>query len=215
MPPLERVTREDHNSPGGFDHALHFPHRCRTEHGLTLATGLAQAASPADACANLAAARSALVAMIDEPDAAKQDGYVEQIHGASAALDADLAAMAGGPDAAKADAFKPVWEAFKETRETEIIPAVKAGDTGEGQGARHRRPGRAHEGDEGRHGLSIGTRDLRTRPRRRVQRIQVTSQRVARRIDLAATWLPRRRGGTAALVPLLLSPLATRHSRTR
>jgi hypothetical protein len=95
---------------------------------LALTTGLAQAATPAEACANLAAARSALVAMLDESDAAKQDGYVEKIHGASAALDADLAAMAGGPDAAKADAFKPVWEAFKETRETEIIPAVKAGD---------------------------------------------------------------------------------------
>jgi hypothetical protein len=95
---------------------------------LSLTTILAQAASPADACANLGAARTALVAMVDEPDATKLDGYVEKIHAASAALDANLAAMAGGPDAAKADAFKPVWEAFKNTRETEIIPAVKAGD---------------------------------------------------------------------------------------
>ena len=101
---------------------------------LALTTGLAQAATPAEACANLAAARTALVAMLDEPDAAKQDGFVEKIHGASAALDADLAAMAGGPDAAKADAFKPVWEAFKETRETEIIPAVKAGDKAKAKG---------------------------------------------------------------------------------
>jgi hypothetical protein len=96
---------------------------------LALTAGLVHAATPADACSNLAAARSALVGMIDEPDATKLDGYVETIHGASAALDADLAAMAGGPDAAKAEAFKPVWEAFKNTRETEIIPAVKAGDT--------------------------------------------------------------------------------------
>jgi len=101
---------------------------------LALTTGLAQAATPAEACANLAAARTALVAMLDEPDAAKQDGFVEKIHGASAALDADLAAMAGGPAAAKADAFKPVWEAFKETRETEIIPAVKAGDKAKAKG---------------------------------------------------------------------------------
>ena len=101
---------------------------------LALTTGLAQAATPAEACANLAAARTALVAMLDEPDAAKQDGFVEKIHGASAALDADLAAMAGGPDAAKADAFKPVWEAFKETRETEIIPAVKSGDKAKAKG---------------------------------------------------------------------------------
>jgi hypothetical protein len=95
---------------------------------LSLTALLVHAASPADACSNLGAARSALVGMIDEPDAAKLDGYVEKIHAASAALDADLASMAGGPDAAKADAFKPVWEAFKKTRETEIIPAVKAGD---------------------------------------------------------------------------------------
>jgi hypothetical protein len=59
---------------------------------------------------------------------------VEQVHAASAALDADLAAMAGGADAAKGDAFKPVWEAFKTTRETEIIPAVKAGDAATAKG---------------------------------------------------------------------------------
>lgn len=95
---------------------------------LSLTALLAQAATPADACANLGAARAALVAMVDEADASKLDGYVEKIHAASAALDANLAAMAGGPDAAKADTFKPVWEAFKNTRETEIIPAIKAGD---------------------------------------------------------------------------------------
>lgn len=101
---------------------------------LALATGLAQAATPADACTNLAAARAALVAMLDEPDAANQAGYVERIKAASAALDANLAAMAGGPDAAKADAFKPVWEAFKATREGEIVPAVKSGDTAKAKG---------------------------------------------------------------------------------
>ncbi len=94
-----------------------------------LATGTAWADGPADACANLTAARTALVAMLDEADAGKQDGYVAKIKTASAALDADLAAMAGGPDAAKAAAFKPVWEAFKATRDGEIVPAVKAGNT--------------------------------------------------------------------------------------
>lgn len=95
---------------------------------LSLTALLAHAASPADACANLGAARAALVALVDEADASKFDGYVEKIHAASAALDKDLAAMAGGPDAAKVDTFKPVWEAFKGTRNNEIIPAVKAGD---------------------------------------------------------------------------------------
>lgn len=95
---------------------------------LALTTNLVQAASPADACANLAEARTQLVGMIAEPDAAKLDDYKSKIHAASDALDADLDALAGGPDAAKVDAFRPVWEAFKATRETEIIPAVYAGD---------------------------------------------------------------------------------------
>lgn len=101
---------------------------------LALSAGMTQAATPADACANLAAARSALVALIGEADTAKHDGMVEEVHAASAALDADLAAMAGGADAAKVDAFTPVWEAFKTTRETEIIPAVKAGDAATAKG---------------------------------------------------------------------------------
>ncbi|MFZ1538316.1 MAG: hypothetical protein WAT23_13145 [Chromatiaceae bacterium] len=101
---------------------------------LILATGPAQAATPADVCTNLGAARAALVTLLDESDATKQNGYVEQIKSASAALDANLSAMATGPDAAKAAAFKPTWEAFKGTREGEIIPAIKAGDTAKAKG---------------------------------------------------------------------------------
>ena len=94
---------------------------------LLSSAGLANAASPESACANLAEARTQLVAMIATTDPAALDGYKAKVHAASDALDADLAAMASGPDAAKAAAFKPVWEAFKNTRETEIIPAVYAG----------------------------------------------------------------------------------------
>lgn len=101
---------------------------------LSLVNGLAQAATPADVCSNLGAARTALVSMLDESDAAKQTGYVEQIKTTSAALDANLAAMAGGPDAAKAATFKPIWDAFKGTREGEIIPAIKAGDIAKAKG---------------------------------------------------------------------------------
>lgn len=101
---------------------------------LILATSPAQAATPADVCTNLGAARAALVTLLDESDATKQNGYVEQIKSASAALDANLSAMATGPDAAKAAAFKPTWEAFKGTREGEIIPAIKAGDTAKAKG---------------------------------------------------------------------------------
>ena len=94
----------------------------------------AKAATPAEACANLGEARAQLVAMLGEADATKLDGYKAKIQAASKALDANLAAMAGSPDAAKADTFKPVWEAFKTTRETEIIPAVYAGDKEKAKG---------------------------------------------------------------------------------
>jgi len=94
---------------------------------LISSTALANAATPQSACANLGEARSHLVGMIAETDATKLDGFKAAVHAASDKLDADLAAMASGPDAAKAAEFTPVWEAFKNTRETEIIPAVYAG----------------------------------------------------------------------------------------
>jgi len=96
---------------------------------LLSSSGLVAAATPESACANLAEARAQLVAMIAETDPAKLDDFKAKIKDASDKLDADLAAMASGPDAAKAAAFAPVWQAFKETRETEIIPAVYAGKT--------------------------------------------------------------------------------------
>jgi len=83
---------------------------------VLFSAGLAEAATPAEACADLGEARAQLVAMIAEPDVAKLDDYKAKIHAASNALDADLAGMAGGPDAGKAEAFKPVWEAFPSRR---------------------------------------------------------------------------------------------------
>ncbi len=67
-------------------------------------------------------------------DATKFDGYKAKIQAASKAVDAELAAMASGPDAAKANAFKPVWDAFKATRENEIVPAIYAGDKEKAKG---------------------------------------------------------------------------------
>jgi hypothetical protein len=72
--------------------------------------------------------------MTAEADASKLDGYKAKIHAASKALDGNLAAMAGGADAAKVQAFKPVWEDFKKTRESEIIPALYAGDKDKAKG---------------------------------------------------------------------------------
>ena len=95
---------------------------------LLCCAGNVNAATPADACANLGEARTNLVAMLGEADATKYDGYKAKVAEATGKLDKDLAAMAAGPDAAKVTAFKPVWEAFKATRDTEIVPAIYAGN---------------------------------------------------------------------------------------
>jgi hypothetical protein len=97
---------------------------------LALAAGTAQAAPADDACAALMEARGHLVSMIGSTDKSANDDLKGKVHAASAKLDATLAAMAksyNAGDEAKAAAFKPVWEAFKNTRETEIIPLVYAG----------------------------------------------------------------------------------------
>ena len=94
---------------------------------LLSSASLVNAATPESACASLAEARTQLVGMIAETDADKLEDFKAKVHAASDKLDADLSAMAAGPDADKVAAFQPVWEAFKNTRETEIIPAVYAG----------------------------------------------------------------------------------------
>ncbi|HNQ05551.1 MAG TPA: MCP four helix bundle domain-containing protein [Thiobacillaceae bacterium] len=95
-----------------------------------LAFGSVQAAPADDACAALMEARTHLVSMIGSSDKAVNDGLKARIHEASARVDATLSSMSGS-DAAKAAAFKPVWEDFKKTRETEIIPLVYAGKNAE------------------------------------------------------------------------------------
>jgi len=79
-------------------------------------------------------ARGHLVALIGSSDKAAQDNLKNKVHAASAKLDGTLAAMMkryNATDEAKAAAFKPVWEAFKNTRENEIIPDVYAGKVAE------------------------------------------------------------------------------------
>ena len=99
---------------------------------LLAGAGAAYAQSPDDACAALRSARIHLVSLMGATDKATLDNHKKQIHAASAQLDAVVAAMAHGKnaaDAAKAGEFQAVWEAFKNTRETEIIPAVYAGNS--------------------------------------------------------------------------------------
>lgn len=92
-------------------------------------------AAPADdACGALMEARGHLVAMIGSTDKATQDDLKGKVHAASAKLDGTLAAMMksyNANDEAKVVAFKPAWEAFKTTRESEIIPNVYAGKIAE------------------------------------------------------------------------------------
>ena len=99
---------------------------------LILASGIQTAtAAPADdACAALMEARGNLVSMIGSTDKSTYDGLKGKIQDASAKLDATLAAMQksyNAGDEAKAKEFKVVWDAFKGTRDTEIIPALYAG----------------------------------------------------------------------------------------
>ncbi|MBI5331810.1 MAG: hypothetical protein HZB71_14505 [Betaproteobacteria bacterium] len=101
---------------------------------LLFAAQPALAAPADDACGALMEARGHLVAMIGSGDKAVQDDLKGKIHAASAKLDGVLAAMAKSYNAdneGKAAAFKPVWEAFKNTREGEIIPNVYAGKVAE------------------------------------------------------------------------------------
>jgi hypothetical protein len=99
-----------------------------------LSAGAVQAAPSDDACAALMDARANLVAMIGSTDKSSYDGLKAKIQDASGKLDATLVAMAKSYNAeneGKAGAFKPVWEAFKSTREGEIIPLVYAGKNAE------------------------------------------------------------------------------------
>ncbi len=102
---------------------------------LLLAAVQPAIAAPADdACGALMEARGHLVAMIGSSDKATQDDLKGKVHAASAKLDATLAAMMksyNASDEAKAAAFKPAWDAFKATREGEIIPNVYAGKIAE------------------------------------------------------------------------------------
>lgn len=92
---------------------------------LFVGAGSAAAATPDDVCAALADARGHLVNMIASTDKATNDGLKGKIQAASTQLETALADVQKS-DSAKAAAFKPAWEAFKNTRETEIIPAIYA-----------------------------------------------------------------------------------------
>jgi hypothetical protein len=97
---------------------------------LAFAAGSAHAAPADDACAAMMEARGHLVAMIGSSDKAAYPDLKTKIYAASDKVDAAVNTMLKSYNAgneAQASTFKPVWEAFKVTRNNEIIPAMFAG----------------------------------------------------------------------------------------
>jgi hypothetical protein len=84
----------------------------------------AWADSASDVCTALVDARSALYSMVNAKDKPTQDGLRARMQAASAKLDIMLAGMIGS-EAKVAANFKEVWDQFKSTRDTEIIPAIE------------------------------------------------------------------------------------------
>jgi len=90
-----------------------------------------QAATICDAREALADARLNLMMMVMSMDKAEQDALKVDIDNASTELEKVMAAMLkdeNKTDDAKLTALQKTWAAFKNTRETEIVPAIYAGD---------------------------------------------------------------------------------------
>lgn len=92
---------------------------------------LVQAATICDAKISLAEARLNLMMMVMSTDKAEQDALKIEIDAASIGLEQAIAAMLkdeNKTDDAQLVTLQETWAAFKNTRETEIIPAIRAGD---------------------------------------------------------------------------------------
>jgi hypothetical protein len=96
-------------------------------------------AGSADILTALQAARGKLVALIGTTDKGPQAALVAEVKAATKEVDAKVAATLADPATAadlktKLTEFKSVWAEFQRTRDTEIIPAVLAGDTEKAKG---------------------------------------------------------------------------------
>lgn len=99
---------------------------------LLAATSSAFASPADDSLQALLAARQSLVTLLDTSDGAAQAKLEGEIVKHSKAVDAAVASAlsskATSPESAgKFKEFKAVWDAFKKTRDSEILPAVHAG----------------------------------------------------------------------------------------
>lgn len=102
--------------------------------GMVLASmfamSLLQAATICDVKVALNDARSNLVTMVGSTDKAEQEALKVKIDDATTQLEEAFGAMLSDEnkaDDAQLNTFKESWEAFKNTRETEIVPAIYAG----------------------------------------------------------------------------------------
>ncbi len=92
---------------------------------------LVQAASICDAKNALADARFNLMMMIDETDREEQDFLKKEIDTTSTALEGVLETMLNDVnknDDARLATFQKTWFQFKNTREIEIVPAIRRGN---------------------------------------------------------------------------------------
>ncbi len=90
-----------------------------------------QAATICDAKTALVNARLNLMMMVVEMDKAEQDALKKKIDNASIALEKAMTAMLKDEnkiDDAQLTTLQETWAQFKNTRETEIVPAVYAGE---------------------------------------------------------------------------------------
>ena len=92
---------------------------------------LAHSATICDMKTALGDARSNLVDMVGSTDKAEQEGLKAKVDAATADLEAATSAMLSDDnkdDDADLATFEKTWADFKNTRETEIVPAIYAGD---------------------------------------------------------------------------------------
>lgn len=83
-------------------------------------------ASTEESCAALQTARAKLLEMVDSRGKGDLDALKREVYASSAKLEGTVGDLAG-TDAARALEFRRVWQAFKRTREQEILPAVYRG----------------------------------------------------------------------------------------
>lgn len=83
-------------------------------------------ASTREACAALLTARAKLLEMVDSRGKGDLDALKREVYASSAELEGAVGGLIGD-DVARAIAFRRIWEAFKRTREQEILPAVYRG----------------------------------------------------------------------------------------